>query len=162
MGDILSLAETIEAKVDRDAAEKLEQKLRRGKGFNLADFKMQLEEIAKIGGMSEFLEKMPGANKIMDPSKLQSTEKETKKMLAIINSMTLKERVFPDIIKGSRKRRIAAGSGTQVQDVNRLLKHFEQLTKVMKKMQGGKIKNVMRNLQQSFPKIGNLFGNSLF
>lgn len=162
MGDIVSLAEEMQAKVNQEQAQKIEQKIRQGKKFDLADFKTQLEEISKMGGVSELLEKMPGMSQATDQSQLLATEKETKKMLAILNSMTRKERSFPDIIKGSRKRRIAAGSGTQVQDINRLLKHFEQIQKVMKKMKGGNIKNMLRGLQSKFPKIGNFFDGNLF
>merc|ERR1712098_125146 len=120
-GDVLSLIEEVERKVDKSKAEKLAKKVQKEKGFDLQDFKDQLPG---MGGMSD---------KIKD----QANDKQFNQMEAIINSMTPAERARPDMIKGSRKRRIAAGSGTQIQDVNRLLKQFTQMQKMMKKMSGG-------------------------
>jgi signal recognition particle subunit SRP54 len=151
MGDVLTLVEEMHAKVDREKAEKLAKKLQKGKGFDLADFRDQLQEMTKLGGMAGLLEKMPGMGQMPDQLKTQAGDREVKRLIAIVNSMTPQERAFPDIIKGSRKRRIAAGSGTQVQDVNRLLKQFDQMQKMMKKLKGGNIKNVLRGLKGRLP-----------
>lgn len=162
MGDVLSLVEEMESKIDKEQIEKLDKKLKRGGTFDLADFKSQLEEITKMGGVAGLLDKMPGMGAIPEHFKNQVGEKETKKMMAIIDSMTHKERGHPDIIKGSRKRRIAAGSGTQVQDVNRLLKHYEQTQRLMKKFKGGNVKNMLRGLKNKFPWLNNITGGLPF
>jgi signal recognition particle subunit SRP54 len=134
MGDVLSLVEEATHKMDKKAADKLASKLKKGKGFDLEDFRDQLRQMNNMGGISSMLEKMPGMANIPAAAKSQVNDKELGKLEAIINSMTAKERQRPDIIKGSRKKRIAAGSGTQIQDVNRLLKQFTQMQKMMKKM----------------------------
>lgn len=146
MGDVLSLVEEIESKIDREKAEKVAKKVMKGKGFDLEDFRDQLSQMQNMGGMSSLMDKMPGMGKIPDSVKNQVNDKEFLRMEAIINSMTRKERQYPDLIKGSRKRRIAAGSGTQVQDVNRLLKQFMQMQKMMKKMKGGGLMKMMRGM----------------
>ncbi|MCP5196822.1 MAG: signal recognition particle protein [Gammaproteobacteria bacterium] len=151
MGDILSLVEEIEHKVDKEKALKLAQKVQKGKGFDLNDFREQMEQMMNMGGIAGLLEKMPGFNAAPAALKEQAADKEVKRLIAIINSMTPGERRFPDIIKGSRKRRIATGSGTQIQDVNRLLKQFDQAQKMMKKMKGGGIMKMMRSLQGRLP-----------
>jgi len=151
MGDVLSLVEEVEAKVDRTKAEKLAKKINKGKGFDLSDFKEQLEQMSKMGGMASMMEKMPGMGAMPDHVKNQVNDKEMGKLVAIVNSMTLKERAFPAVIKGSRKRRIAAGSGTQVQDVNKLLKQFAQMQKMMKKMKGGGMAKMMRGMKGRMP-----------
>ncbi|MEE9493579.1 MAG: signal recognition particle protein [Gammaproteobacteria bacterium] len=151
MGDVLSLVEEVEQKVDRNKAEKLAKKLSKGKRFNLEDFHDQLEQMAGMGGLSSLMDKMPGMGQIPDNVKNQVNDREIHKMLAIIRSMTLKERRFPDTIKGSRRKRIANGSGTQVQDVNRLLKQFMQMKKMMKKMSGGGLKKMMRGMKGGLP-----------
>ncbi len=151
MGDVLSLVEEVEAKIDRGKADKLASKIKKGKGFDLADFKEQLEQMSKMGGMASMMEKMPGMGGVPDHVKNQVDDKEMSKLLAIINSMTLKERTFPAVIKGARKRRIAAGSGTQVQDVNKLLKQFAQMQKMMKKMKGGGMAKMMRGMKGRMP-----------
>lgn len=134
MGDVLSLIEEIEHKVDRDQAEKLAKKLKTGDGFDLNDFLSQLKQMRNMGGMASMMSKIPGMSQVPDAVKSQMDDKITIRMEAIINSMTRKEREKPEIIKGSRKRRIAAGSGTTVQDVNRLLKQFDDMQRMMKKM----------------------------
>ena len=154
MGDVLSLVEEVEQKLDREKAEKLAGKLRQGKGFDLADFKEQLEQMNKLGGMSSLLDKLPGMGQVPDQLKSQVADRETTRMMAIINSMTPQERQFPAIIKGARKRRIAAGSGTQVQDVNRLLKQFTQMQKMMKRMKGGGMARMLRGLGGRMPPGG--------
>lgn len=146
MGDVVSLVEDVQTKVDRDKTERLAKKISKGKGFDLADFREQMLEMSKLGGMASLLEKMPGAGQLSPQMKQQVNDKEITKIIAIIDSMTPRERAFPAIIKGSRRRRIAAGSGTQVQDVNRLLKQFTGAQKMMKKMKG-KGRDMQRMMQ---------------
>ena len=157
MGDVLSLVEEAQRKMDVGSAEKLANKLKKGKGFDLEDFQEQLRQMGKMGGIGSLLDKMPGMGNIPAAAKQQVNDKELAKLEAIINSMTKKERQKPEIIKGSRKKRIAAGSGTQIQDVNRLLKQFSQMQKMMKKMgsKGGMAK-LMRCLGGKFPMGGGL------
>merc|ERR1712137_1261632 len=154
MGDVLSLIEEVERKVDKTKAEKLAKKVQKGKGFGLAGFKDQLEQMKSMGGMMGMLDKLPGMGGMSDKIKDQANDKQFNQMEAIINSMTPGERARPDIIKGSRKRRIAAGSGTQIQDVNRLLKQFTQMQKMMKKMSGGGMKKMMRQMKGMMPPGG--------
>jgi signal recognition particle subunit SRP54 len=151
MGDVVSLVEEVQSKVDKDKAEKLVKKLKKGKEFDLADFKEQLDQMANMGGMMSLMDKLPGMGQIPDHVKNKASDKEMGKLIAIINSMTPQERRFPAVIKGSRKRRIAAGSGTEVQDVNRLLKQFAQMQKVFKKMKGGGMAKMMRSMQGRMP-----------
>ncbi|MFQ3251351.1 MAG: signal recognition particle subunit SRP54 [Glaciecola sp.] len=154
MGDVLSLIEEVERKVDKDKAQKLAQKVKKGKGFDLQDFKEQLEQMRNMGGMMSLMDKMPGMGKMTAKIKDQANDKQFTQMEAIINSMTPGERERPDVIKGSRKRRIAAGSGTQIQDVNKLLKQFTQMQKMMKKMSGGGMKKMMRGMGGMMPPGG--------
>lgn len=154
MGDVLSLIEEVERKVDKDKAAKLAKKVQKGKGFDLQDFKEQLEQMRNMGGMMSLMDKLPGMGNMTAQIKDQAGDKQFVQMEAIINSMTPGERAKPDIIKGSRKKRIAAGSGTQIQDVNRLLKQFTQMQKMMKKMSGGGMKKMMRNMQGMMPPGG--------
>jgi signal recognition particle subunit SRP54 len=147
MGDVLSLVEEVSRKVDQKEAEKLAKKVMQGQGFTLQDFKEQIEQMNKLGGMGAMMDKLPGMGQIPDAVKAQAGDKEMGKLVAIINSMTAHERAFPAVIKGSRKRRIAQGSGTQVQDVNKLLKQFTQMQKMMKKMKGGGLSKMMRGLK---------------
>jgi signal recognition particle subunit SRP54 len=151
MGDVLSLVEEVTSKVDQEKAARLAKKIHKGEGFTLADFKEQMEQMASMGGMAGLLDKLPGMNQVPDAVKAQVGDKEVKKLIAIVNSMTPQERAFPAVIKGSRKRRIAAGSGTQVQDVNKLLKQFTQMQKVMKKMKGGGMAKMMRGMKGKLP-----------
>ena len=146
MGDMLSLIEEVQHKVDHKKAEKLAKKLKKGKGFDLADFREQLKQMQNMGGMANMMDKLPGMGDIPDNVKGQVNDKDMLRLGAIIDSMTPGERLRPEVIKGSRKRRIAAGSGTQVQDVNRLLKQFKQMQKMMKKMKGGGMKKLMRGI----------------
>ena len=154
MGDVLSLIEEVERKVDKKKAAKLATKVKKGKGFDLQDFKEQLEQMRNMGGMMSMMDKLPGMGNMTAKVKDQANDKQFNQMEAIINSMTPLERQKPDVIKGSRKRRIAAGSGTQIQDVNRLLKQFTQMQKMMKKMSGGGMKKMMRNMQGMMPPGG--------
>ena len=153
MGDVLSLVEEVEQKVDQKKAQKLAKKISKGKGFDLEDFKEQLHQLTNMGCISSLLGKLPGMGAIPKAAKNMVNDKMFGKMEAMINSMTPKERHFPALIKGSRKRRIATGSGTEIQDVNRLLKQFAQMQKTMKKMKGGKMKKMMEG--QSFPPLHN-------
>lgn len=138
MGDVLSLVEEVERKVDREKAEKVVRKLGKGKAFDLVDFREQLEQMNHMGGLAGMLDKLPGAGNLPAGVLDQASQVQTGRLVAIINSMTPRERRYPALIKGSRKRRIAGGSGTEVQEVNRLLKQFTQLQKVMKKAKGKK------------------------
>lgn len=159
MGDVLSLVEEIEQKVDKQKAEKLAKKIRKGKGFDLEDFREQLLQMNNLGGLTGLMDKLPGMSDIPDEVKNKVNDKEVGRLVAIINSMTLQERAHPDIIKGSRKRRIAAGSGTQIQDVNRLLKQFTQMQKMMKKMnKKGGMQAMMRGMKGMMPGGGGGFG----
>lgn len=154
MGDVLSLIEEVERKVDKDKAQKLAKKVQKGKGFDLQDFKEQLEQMRNMGGMMSMMDKMPGMGNMTAQIKDKANDKSFVQMESIINSMTPGERTRPDVIKGGRKRRIAAGSGTQIQDVNRLLKQFTQMQKMMKKMSGGGMKKMMRNMKGMMPPGG--------
>ncbi len=154
MGDVLSLVEEVQQKVDHKKAEQLANKLRKGKGFDLEDFRDQLRQMQSLGGIGSLMDKLPGMGSIPDSVKSQVNDKEFLRLEAIINSMTPGERQRPDIIRGSRKKRIAAGSGTQVQDVNRLLKQFTQMQKMMKKMKGGGMAKMLRGLKGGFPPGG--------
>jgi signal recognition particle subunit SRP54 len=148
MGDVLSLVEEIEQKIDRKKAEKLARKVKKGKGFDLADFREQMDQMMNMGGLTSLLEKMPGMGNLPQAVKDQANDKQVKRLIAIIDSMTPQERRFPNIIKGSRKRRIATGSGTQIQEVNKLLKQFTQAQKMMRK---GGLSKMMRGMQGRFP-----------
>ena len=151
MGDVLSLVEEAERKVDKEKASKLAKKLHKGKRFDLEDFHDQLEQMMGMGGLGSLIDKLPGVGQLPQNVRDQVDDRDMHRMLAIIRSMTAQERRFPDIIKGSRRRRIAAGSGTQVQDVNRLLKQFMQMQKMMKKMSKGGMKNMMRGMKGRMP-----------
>jgi signal recognition particle subunit SRP54 len=147
MGDVLSLVEEIEGKVEKDKAEKLARKLQKGKGFDLADLKDQLEQMLNMGGIGAMLEKLPLPGNINAAAlKDGANEQQIKRQIAVIDSMTPKERRFPKLINGSRKKRIAAGAGLGIQDVNRLLKQHTQMERMMKKMSRGGLKNMLRNL----------------
>lgn len=152
MGDVLSLIEELEQKVDREQAAKVAAKVMKGQGFSLEDFRDQLVQMRNMGGMMSMLDKLPGMKNLPAGAKDQMNNKQFGKMEAIINSMTPKERQFPDLIKGSRKKRIASGSGTQVQDVNQLLKQFTQMQKMMKQMSGkGGLMKMMRGMGGKLP-----------
>lgn len=152
MGDVLSLIEEVEQKVDQEKAMKVAEKLKKGKGFDLQDFRDQIDQMRNMGGMQALLGKLPGMGDLPDKVKNQVNDKELTKLAAIIDSMTPQEREFPAIIKASRKVRIANGSGTQVQDVNKLLKQFLQMQKMMKKMtKKGALKNLMRGMRGQMP-----------
>lgn len=151
MGDVMSLIEQAEQQVDHAKAEKLAKKLKKGKGFDLEDFRDQLQQMKSMGGIASMMDKLPGMGNLPANVKGQVNDKDFGKLEAIINSMTAGERQRPDIIKGSRKRRIAAGSGTQIQDVNRLLKQFTQMQKMMKKVSKGGLGNLMKGMKGGLP-----------
>lgn len=147
MGDILTLIEEVERKADKEASEKLAKKIKKGKGFDLEDFKQQLIQMNSMGGISSMISKLPGLNQMPQNAMSQVNDKAMGQTIAIINSMTPKERRIPKLIVGSRKKRIAQGSGTQIQDVNKLLKQFDQMQKMMKKFtKPGGMQKMMRGI----------------
>jgi signal recognition particle subunit SRP54 len=150
-GDVLGLIEETVRKVDAEKSAQLVQKLRSKKGFDFADFRDQLGQMQAMGGFDAMLEKLPGGAKLQEQVRKAQPEKEVKRAIAIINSMTPQERRFPDLIKASRKRRIAAGAGVEVQDVNKLIRQFDTTRDMMKKLTGGGIKNLMRGLAGRLP-----------
>jgi len=147
MGDVLSLVEEVQQKVDHKKAARLAKKVQKGKSFDFNDLKEQFEQMQNMGGMAGLMDKLPGMPGMADKIKDKVNDKEMARMVGIINSMTPKERAFPEIIKGSRKRRIAAGCGLQVQDVNRLIKQQMQMKKMMKKMSKGGMAKMMRAMK---------------
>jgi signal recognition particle subunit SRP54 len=151
MGDILSLVEEAHAKIDLEEAKRVAEKVKKGKGFDLEDFKQQIEQMNKMGGVASLMDKLP-AQLVgqIDPAKLQD-EKQFKRVVGIINAMTPQERKKPELIKASRKRRIASGAGTNVQAVNQLLNQFEQMQKMMKMMKGGNLQRMMRGMKGMLP-----------
>jgi signal recognition particle subunit SRP54 len=146
LGDIMTLVEDAERKIDKKKADKLTQKLKSGKGFDLEDFRDQLRQMNNMGGITSMLDKLPGMSGAANMAKQSdAAEGQFKQMDSIICSMTPLERHLPDKINGSRKKRIARGSGTQIQDINRLLKQHKQMQKMMKKMTAkGGMKKMMR------------------
>jgi signal recognition particle subunit SRP54 len=151
MGDIVSLVEEAHKKVDLEEAQRVAEKIRKGKGFDLEDFKQQIQQMKKMGGLASMLDKLPAqlAGQI-NPAQLQD-DRQLRRIEGVINAMTPQERAQPELIKASRKRRIAAGAGVPVQDVNRLLNQFEQMQKMMKMMKGGNMARMMRNLKGVLP-----------
>jgi len=150
MGDVLSLVEEARKSIDVGEAKKFAEKVRKGKGFDLEDFKQQIGQMRKMGGMSALVDKLP-AQLAQTAQSSQMDEKELCRVEGIINSMTPAERARPEIIKASRKRRIAAGAGVQVQEVNRLLNQFDQMQKMMKMMKGGNLARMMRGMKGFMP-----------
>jgi len=151
MGDVLSLIEEVQRGVDRKEAEKFAHKVKSGKGFDLEDFKQQIGQMKKMGGLSALVDKLPGNLAQLAQSAPQADERAIRRIEGIINSMTRQERGKPEIIKASRKRRIAAGAGVSVQEVNRLLNQFEQTQKMMKMMAKGGMAKAMRSMKGMFP-----------
>jgi signal recognition particle subunit SRP54 len=151
MGDVLSLVEEAERKVDKEKVARLAGKLSKGKRFDMDDFREQLEQMLNMGGLTGLMDKLPGMGQLPQNAKAMVNDREIHRMVAIINSMTRHERSFPDVIKGSRRRRIASGSGTQVQDVNRLLKQYLQMRKMMSKMSRGGMGKMLRGLKGKTP-----------
>jgi len=155
MGDVLSLVEEAERKLDKSKADRLASKIKKGKSFDLNDLKDQFQQMRNMGGMASMLEKMPGMGNAMDAVQSDAGEKGLRRMESLIDSMTPLERSRPELINGSRKKRIASGSGMQIQDVNRLLKQHKQMAKMMKKFskKGGMTK-MMRGLGGMMPPMG--------
>jgi len=150
MGDVLSLVEEAQKNVDVGEAKKFAEKVKKGKGFDLEDFKQQIGQMRKMGGISSMIDKLP-AQLAQAAQSSQMDEKQLRRVEGIINSMTPGERMRPEILKASRKRRIAAGAGVPVQEVNRLLNQFEQMQKMMKMMKGGNLARTMRGMKGFVP-----------
>jgi len=150
MGDVLSLIEDAQRTVDRGEAERFAKKLKSGKGFDLEDFKQQIGQMKKMGGVSAMLDKLPG-QLAQAAGKAQMDDKQIRRIEGIINSMTPQERAKPELLKASRKRRIATGAGVSVQEVNRLLAQFEQTQKMMKMMAKGGMAKMMRSMKGMLP-----------
>jgi signal recognition particle subunit SRP54 len=152
MGDILALVEEARKGVDIAAANDLAQKIKGGGKFDLNDFKAQLGQMKKMGGMAGLLDKLPAQmQQAAGKTNMDQAEKQVRRMEGIINSMTLQERAKPELIKATRKRRIAAGAGVQVQEVNRMLAQFDQMQTMMKKLKGGGMMKMMRSMKGMMP-----------
>ena len=154
MGDVLSLIEQAQQQVDHAKAQKLAKKLNKGKGFDFEDLRDQMTQMLNMGGVSSLLDKLPGMGQVPAHLKDQANDREIRRMIAIINSMTLAERRDPELIKASRKRRIAAGCGLQVQDVNRLLKQQQQMSRAMKQFSKGGMRKLMQTMKSKLPNGG--------
>lgn len=149
MGDMLSLIEDIEQKADKKKADKLARKISKGKSFDLDDFKDQLLQMQNMGGVGAMMDKLPGMGGVPQDMKDKVDDKMIARQIAVINSMTLQERHFPDLIKGNRKKRIAKGCGQELQDVNRILKQHKMMQKMMKKFAKGNMANMMRGIKSN-------------
>ncbi|MGB0134497.1 signal recognition particle protein [Dokdonella sp.] len=158
MGDVLSLVEDVERKVDQEQAQKLAEKVMKGKRFDLNDMKSQLEQMVNMGGMASLIDKLPGMGAMSEQVKAKVNDKQVVHMIAIINSMTRKERRHPDLLKGSRRARVARGSGQQPADVNRLLKQYQQMEKMMSKLGSGGMKGMMRQMKGAMKGMGGMGG----
>jgi signal recognition particle subunit SRP54 len=154
MGDVLSLVEQVEQNVDKEKAQKLAEKVMKGKRFDMNDMRDQLQQMLSMGGLASLMDKLPGVGNLSDQMKSKVNDKEVHRMVAIINSMTKKERRHPDLLNGSRRARVARGSGTQPADVNRLLKQYMQMEKMMSKMAGGGMKGLMRQMGAAMKGMG--------
>lgn len=151
MGDVLSLVEDVTNKLDQAKAQALVDKVKSGKSFNMEDLKSQMEQMLSMGGVASLMDKLPGVGKVPEHVKAQANDRDVKRMIALIQSMTPHERRHPEIIKGSRKRRIAAGAGLQAQDLNRLLKQHADMRDMMKKLSGGGMSKLMRGMKGRMP-----------
>ncbi|HET6806091.1 MAG TPA: signal recognition particle protein [Frateuria sp.] len=158
MGDVLSLVEEVERKVDQEKAQQLAQKVMKGKRFDLNDMRDQLEQMNNMGGLAGLLDKLPGVANLPENVKSKVNDNEIKRMVAIIGSMTKKERRHPDLLNGSRRARVARGSGTQPADVNRLLKQYMQMEKMMSKLSKGGTKGLMRQMRGAMKGMGGMGG----
>jgi signal recognition particle subunit SRP54 len=154
MGDVLSLVEQVEQNVDKEKAQKLAEKVLKGKRFDMNDMRDQLQQMLSMGGLASLMDKLPGAANLSEQMKSKVNDKEVNRMVAIINSMTKKERRHPDLLNGSRRARVARGSGTQPADVNRLLKQYMQMEKMMSKMASGGMKGLMRQMGAAMKGMG--------
>jgi signal recognition particle subunit SRP54 len=151
MGDVVALVEQVQKQVDVDQAQKLAKKVQSGKGFDLVDLKSQLEQLQKMGGVASLMDKLPQAAMKSGAPAPEQGDKDVRRQIAIINSMTKKERRNPALLDGSRRRRIASGAGVQVQDVNKLMKQFMEMQKMMKSFSGGKMKRMMQAFKGGVP-----------
>jgi len=151
MGDVVALVEQVQKQVDVDQAQKLAKKVQSGKGFDLVDLRSQLEQLQKMGGVASLMDKLPQAAMKTGAPAPEQGDKDVRRQIAIINSMTKKERRNPALLDGSRRRRIAAGAGVQVQDVNKLMKQFMEMQKMMKSFSGGKMKRLMGAFKGQMP-----------
>jgi signal recognition particle subunit SRP54 len=149
MGDVLSLIEDIEQKVDQKKAEQLAKKIQKGKSFDLEDLREQLLQMQNMGGVGAMMDKLPGMGSVPKDVKDKVNDKDLARQIAVINSMTKQERRFPDLIKGSRKQRIANGCGQDLHEVNRILKQHKMMEKMMKKFSKGNIANMVRGLKSN-------------
>ncbi|WP_395642444.1 signal recognition particle protein [Rudaea sp.] len=154
MGDVLSLVEQVEQNVDKEKAQKLAEKVMKGKRFDMNDMRDQLQQMVSMGGLASLMDKLPGVGNLPDAVKSKVNDKEVHRMIAIVNSMTKKERRHPDLLNGSRRARVAKGSGTQPADVNRLLKQYMQMEKMMSKMGAGGMKGLMRQMGAAMKGMG--------
>jgi len=150
MGDVVALVEQVQKQADVDEAQRLAKKFAQGKGFDFNDLRGQLEQLLKMGGLAAVMDKLPQQVTRGAASKVPG-DKDLRRQIAIINSMTRRERRQPGLIDGSRRRRIAGGSGVQVQDVNRLLKQFQDMQRMMKSMRGGRLKRMLGSLKGGRP-----------
>jgi signal recognition particle subunit SRP54 len=151
MGDVVALVEQVQKQVNVEEAQKLASKVAKGKGFDLTDLKGQLEQLQKMGGIGALMDKLPQAAMKGGALPPDQGDKDVRRQIAIINSMTRKERRNPGLLDGSRRRRIAAGAGVQVQDVNKLMKQFMEMQKMMKSMGGGRMKRMMQAFKGGMP-----------
>jgi signal recognition particle subunit SRP54 len=151
MGDVLSLIEDVQKSVDREEVAKLAKKVKSGKDFDLEDFKQQIAQMKKMGGLAALADKLPGNLGQIAQASPGMDDKAIRRIEGIINAMTREERAKPEILKASRKRRIAAGAGVSVQQVNQLLNQFEQMQKMMKMMKGGNLQRMMRGMKGMLP-----------
>jgi len=157
MGDVLSLVEQVEQGVDQEKQRKLAEKVIKGKRFDLNDMRDQLEQMVNMGGMASLIDKLPGVGSLPDHVKSKVNDREVHRMMAIIGSMTKKERRHPDLLNGSRRARIARGSGMQPADVNKLLKQYQQMEKMMSKLGSGGLKGLMRQMGSAMKGMGGGF-----
>jgi signal recognition particle subunit SRP54 len=162
MGDIVALVEEVQKGVDMEAAQKLAAKVKSGDGFDLNDFLSQISQMRKMGGLSGLMDKLPSQLTAkagnVGPAEMDRAERDVRRMEGIIHSMTPLERRKPELLKASRKRRIAQGAGVQVQEVNRLLNQFEQMQSMMKKMKGGGLMKMMKRMGALKGGLGGLGG----
>ncbi|KPL28716.1 MAG: signal recognition particle [Acidithiobacillales bacterium SM1_46] len=153
MGDVVALVEQAYQAADQEKSQALAKKIAKGKGFDLDDFREQLRQMEKMGGLASVVDKLPGMGEVPEHVRAQMNDKQTARLIAIINSMTPGERRNPDMIRGSRKRRIASGSGTQVQEVNRLLKQYEDMQRMMKSFGKGGLGRMLQGMKGKLPGI---------
>jgi signal recognition particle subunit SRP54 len=151
MGDVVALVEQVQKQVNVEEAQKLAKKVAKGKGFDLVDLRSQLEQLQKMGGVGALMDKLPQAAMRGGAPPADQGDKDVRRQIAIINSMTRKERRNPGLLDGSRRRRIAAGAGVQVQDVNKLMKQFMEMQKMMKSMAGGRMKRMLQAFKGGMP-----------